>query len=156
MAIPKFLDVDGDETFSSRPEIMKTVFESTKINGEDFKRVPKTIWKIKDGKKVWFPYIAKQTQEGHWIMPKQIGWTNIPSSDRCSITQIRHSNYTAEDDENASDEILYAVFICTDPDADENYRFYGIFTREEDKENCLTKWTRKNSFLNLEEWKAEQ
>ncbi|MDR0475614.1 MAG: hypothetical protein LBH43_18310 [Treponema sp.] len=89
MALPKFLDVDGIERFRLIVDALNGVFKKRNDEGEELGGAYRSVWKIKEGKKAWFPYLATKDDNDGWKQPKEIiDWINIPSPDMRAITQI--------------------------------------------------------------------
>jgi hypothetical protein len=151
MAIPKFLDVDGIERFRLIVDALNGVFKKKNDEGEELGGAYRSVWKIKEGKKAWFPYLATKDDNDGWKQPKEIiDWINIPSPDMRTITQIPlkpvEGKEPSQDDE-------YAVFVRTD--TKEGSGFFGIFKYKGRNKNGICVWNRISSALILEEWEAE-
>jgi hypothetical protein len=154
MALPKFLDVDGKKRFPKIVNALNEVFCKKNARGEELGGAFRSVWKIKEGKKAWFPYLATPDKNNGWKQPNvSIDWVNIPSPDMRTITQIPlkppKGKYPNENDK-------YAVFVRTD--TKEGSRFFGIFQYQKEKNKnkkgiCI--WNRISAALDLEEWEAE-
>jgi hypothetical protein len=152
MANDKFLDVDDENTFyATIAVVLNNVFQKKKKDGTPYESVRESLHDIAANKKAWFPHIAKCVDDA-WVTPLHIGWINIPSPDKCTITQIPLANYEPKDE--PIEDVEYAVFNCEEPNGPNKYRFYGIFKRKETNEKHITKWKRISKTLDIEKWKA--
>jgi hypothetical protein len=155
MANNKFLDVDDEsevtgEIYKTHAKILNEIFEKKTKGGNPYKLALNSVYDIAANKKVWFPHIA-ETDNGGWKTPDHIEWINIPSPDRCTITQIPLENCKQND--GPADETEYAVFNCEKISEPYEYRFYGIFKRIKfNEKNHITIWKRISATLDIEEW----
>jgi len=160
MTKDKYLGLDGKERFTTIAEALNDVFDyKVKGTGESIERAGRSVYKIAQNKKAWFPHLA-QPNNGGWKAPDNIGWINIPSPDQRFITQIPlKNNKTHEEtpeEKETSVGVHYAVFVCEGTKPPDKYRFYGIFSHGKPDKNGIKVWKRENTVLVCSEWKAQR
>jgi hypothetical protein len=158
MANVKFLDVDdkGEDTlYPTHAEVLNNVSKKKTKDGNPYRLAINSVWEIADKKRMWFPPIAT-SDIGGWKTPDHINWINIPSPDKCTITQIPLEN--CESEYEPIEDFEYAVFNCVKTDESDKssaYRFFGIYKRiKTNEKNHITIWKRISDTLDKEEWKA--
>jgi hypothetical protein len=153
MAKDKFLDVDDkseDTLYTTHAEVLNNVFKKKTKDDKPYELALNSVYDIAVNKKVWFPHIAED-DNGGWKTPEHIEWINVPSPDRCTITQIPLENCKQND--GLANETEYAVFNCEKTSEPYEYRFYGIFKRIKfNEKNHITIWKRISATLDIEEW----